>query len=156
MHIVECDPDVILVSSLASISVRRIVHAGGKHQVLRRLLKQRDSIGMIDEDPLSIQPRRFLQKFVEIDNLERDKLKILHYAQGNDRLIVLCPRLEEWIVETCRVANVELRRHNLPDDPIRLHGIINFRLNRFQRLVEDLIRQSDRVRTLRDRLTEPI
>lgn len=156
MHIVECDPDVILVSSLASISERRVYHAGGKHRVLRKLLNQRDSIGMIDQDPDRTQPQKFLQRFVEIENSDRNKLKILHYSRRNDRLIILCPKLEDWIIETCRNANVELRKYNLPDDSTQLHEIINFRLNRFQQLIEDLIRLSDRMRTLRDRLIEPL
>lgn len=158
MYIVECDPDVILVSTLASISRRRVVHAGGKAQVLRKLIrKYRDSIGMIDQDPHSIQPRKFLQRFEEINNhnSERNKLKILHHNSRNNRLIVLCPRLEEWIIETSREANIRLNRYNLPNNPEKLHAIINIKTERFQRLVEDMMQSSsNRVRALRDLLRE--
>jgi len=156
MHVAECDPDVTLVSSLTSIPKRRVVHASGKHQVLRKLtLKLRDSTGMIDQDPLSIQPRKFLQKFTEIEHSERDKLKILHYTQRNNRLIVLCPRLEEWIIEAAREAHISLPRYNLPNNPRQLHKIINFRINRFQQLIEDLSQSSTRVQALRVHLTQP-
>jgi len=156
MYAAECDPDVILVSFLASIPRRRVMHASGKHQVLKKLtLKLRDSTGMIDQDPLSIQPRKFLQKFTEIEHSERDKLKILHYTQRNNRLIILCPRLEEWIIEAAREAHIPLHRYNLPNNPRQLHKIINFRINRFQQLVEDLSQSSTRVQALRVHLTQP-
>jgi hypothetical protein len=157
MHVVECDPDVILMSSLTSISERKIMHANGKHAVLRRLtLKDTNSIGMIDQDPLSTQPTKFLQKFTETEHSEIHKLKTLRYARRNNVLVVLCPRLEEWIIEASVRANINLERYNLPNSGSELHGIINFKLNRFRQLVGDLLRQSDRVKTLQAHLTEPI
>lgn len=157
MHVVECDPDVVLVSSLASIPKRRVMHVGGKHQVLRRLIiKDRDSIGLIDQDPLSVQPLKFLQRFREIEYSEMDKLKILHYTLRNNRLIVLCPRLEEWIIEAANRARVDLSRYNLPGNPSQLHEIVNFRLNRFKQLIETLMQRSGRVRNLQTHLTRRI
>jgi hypothetical protein len=156
MHIVECDPDVILMSSLAQIPKRRIEHGHGKHRVLRRLLKHNDSIGMIDEDPLSTQPQKYLQKFVVVDNSEENRIRTLRYVHGNDRLIVLCPRLEEWIIESCRRIHVELGRYNLSDNGNQLHEEINFKLNRFQQLVTNLLPQSEMLRTLQERLNDPL
>lgn len=156
MHIVECDPDVILISSLARISKRKVDHGNGKHQVLRRLLKHCDSIGMIDEDPFSTQPQKYLQRFVVVDDSVENRIRTLRYARGNDRLIVLCPRLEEWIIESCRRVHVELTRYNLPDNGNQLHEEINFKLNRFQQLVTDLIPQSEMLTTLQERLTDPL
>jgi hypothetical protein len=155
MHFVECDPDVILVSSLTQVSKRRIWHSNGKHQVLRKLLKHNHSIGMIDEDPLSTQPQKYLQRFVVDDDSEEDHIKTLRYARGNDRLIVLCPRLEEWIIESCKRIHLELSRYNLPDDGNQLHEEINFKLNRFQQLITDLYPQSEMLKTLQKHLTHP-
>ena len=153
MHIVECDPDVILVSSLASIPKRRVQHSNGKHAVLRKLTKKRnDSIGMIDQDPLSVQPTAYLQKFNVLEHSRVNKLITLHYAKRNNRLIILCPRLEEWIIGASREANISLKKYNLSSHPSRLHAIINFRLNRFQELVEDLEQKSNRVRALKTKL----
>jgi len=155
MHVVECDPDVILVSILTSISKRRIYHAGGKSAVLRKLvLKVTDSVGLIDQDPDRVQPRKFLRKFREIEHSEIDGLKILLHSRRSNRLVVLCPRLEEWIIRASRDAEVRLNRYNLPNNPEHLHAIINFRLNRFQELVEDLMENSNRVKTLSVHLKE--
>lgn len=149
MHIVECDADVVLVSELTSISERRIRHASGKHAVLRRLIfKDTDSIGMIDQDPLRIQPKKFLQRFNRIQYSATEKLEILSYMKKNNRLIVLYPRLEEWILEASRRASIDVRRYNLPRNPDQLHEIITLKLNRFRQLVRDLRQSSNRVRTL--------
>lgn len=155
MHVVECDSDVILVSTITSTPKRRIFHAGGKSAVLRKLvLKVTDSIGLIDQDPDRVQPRKFLQKFRETEYSETNGLKILLHRQRNNRLVVLCPRLEEWIIRAARNANIRLSRYNLPGHPEHLHEVINLRQNRFQELVEDLMESSDRIRTLRARLRE--
>jgi len=156
MHVVECNPDVVLVSSLASIPERDVMHAGGKHQVLRRLTeKDTNSIGMIDQDPLSIQPIG-LRRFKEVEHSEQYKLKILRYTRRNNTLIVLCPRLEEWIIEASARANIDLYRYKLPNNGSELHRIINFRLDIFRQLMGELLRRSDRVKTLQARLTEQI
>lgn len=155
MHVVECDPDVILVSALTSTSKRRIDHAGGKSQVLRRLiLKVRDSVGLIDEDPDSVQPQKYLRKFRETEHSESNGLKMLLHSRRNNRLVVLCPRLEEWIIRAARDARIPLSRYNLPRHPEHLHEVINLRQNRFQELVEDLMESSDRVRALTTHLRE--
>lgn len=154
MHVVECDADVVLVSELASISERKIMHAYGKHNVLRRLIfKDTDSIGMVDQDPLRIQPKKFLQRFNEISYSATDKLKILCFPRRNNRLIVLYPRLEEWILEASRRAGISVQKYNLPSHPDNLHEIINLKTNRFRQLVHDLKQRSNRVRTLQTCLT---
>jgi len=154
MFVAECDPGVALVEILTSPSRRRIKHAGGKSMVIRKLMRTHEnSIGMIDEDPNSIQPDD-IQKFRETDYSDRDQIRIRHHNQRNNRLIVLCPRLEEWIIGASREANLDLRNYNLPNDPSELHEIINIRINRFRQLVEDLRQRSSRVKSLRIRLTE--
>lgn len=155
MFIVECKPDVILVISLASTSRRRVEHAGNKSRVLRKLMRNyQNSTGVIDEDPGSIQPPD-LQKFRVVESLERDGLKILQHTRRNNRLIVLCPRLEEWVIAASREANIDLANYSLPNDPDHLGEIINVRPERFERLAEGLMNSSsERVRTLRTRLRE--
>lgn len=109
------------------------------------------SIGMIDQDPYSSQPPD-LQRFTEIQFLEREQVRILRHNRRNNLLVILCPRLEEWIIEASKEANVELNSYSLPNDPYELHDIINVSLDKFQQLVEDLMRRSNRIRTLRDYL----
>jgi len=149
MHIVECNPDVVLISELASISRKNIMHAHGKHRVLRRLIyKDTDSIGMVDHDPLRIQPVKFLQRFSRDRYFPIHKLEILRYEQRGNRLIVLYPKLEDWIMEAADSSRIRLRNYNLPSNPDELHEVISLRLNRFRQLVHDLKQSSERIRVL--------
>ena len=148
MFVVECNPDFVLVSSLISISKKKIEHASGKARVIRKLMRNfENSIGMVDEDPHSTTPSA-LKKFREIEFLDRYKIKILYHSQRRNRLVVLCPKLEEWIVEAGKEANVNLNNYNLPSDPIELHKIINIRTKEFHKLIEDLSKTSPRIKAL--------
>ena len=155
MYRVECDPDVALVSSLTSVPPRRIMHHQGKSELIRKLLKQNDSVRLIDKDPSSIQPTLYLQRFQVLSYSDSDGIEILHHNQGHNRLIVLYPRLEEWVIESARKANVSLRNYNLPTTGNELHEVINFKIKRFEELLDDLKQSSERVKVLKKRLTEP-
>jgi len=155
MFLVECKPDAILMRNLVSIP-SKVEHAGNKPLVLRKLMRNyENSIGMIDEDPRSIQPPD-IRRFREIDFSEENKFRILHHSQRNNRLVVLCPRLEEWIIEASKEAKIDLARYNLPSDPDELHEKVNIRIERFQRLVRKLIERSNRVKALQARLRKPL
>jgi hypothetical protein len=154
MFIVECKPDAILIKSLTPAS-RKVKHAGNKPLVLRKLMRNyKNSTGIIDEDPQSIQPPD-MRRFREIKFSEEDKFKVLHHKQRNNRLLVLCPRLEEWIIEASREANIDLRGYGLPNDPDELHETINIGIERFQRLVRELKKRSSRVKALQAHLKMP-
>jgi hypothetical protein len=155
MFRVECDADVALVGLLTSTSKRRIMHHQGKNELLRKLLKQNDSVGMIDKDPWSIQPTTYLQRFQVLSYSDTDGIEILHHTQGHNRLVIIYPRLEEWIIESARRVNVSLKHYNLPTNGNDLHEEINFKIKRFEELVDHLKKDSDRVKALKARLTEP-
>lgn len=154
MYSVECDADVALVSSLTSVSKRRIMHHQGKNELLRKLLKRTDSLGMIDKDHWSIQPTVYLHRFQLSSFSDIDGIEILHQNQGHNRLVIIYPRLEEWIIESARRVNINLREYNLPTNGDALHEEINFKIPRFEELVDDLKQSSDRVKALKNRLTE--
>lgn len=65
-------------------------------------------------------------------------LRLLSDTARGNHIVVLCPKLEDWIVRAAREADTDLANYNLPTDPKVLHGVINQRLSNFQRLVEDL------------------
>jgi len=152
MYLVECKPDAILVESLTLTSRKNIEHAGNKSQLLKKLTERyNDSKGVIDEDPWSIQPPH-LQKFKEKQDLKSYNFKILHQKSKNNILIMLRPRLEEWILEAVREANIDLKKYNLPSDPAKLHEQINIQIDKFQKLVKDLAKSS-RLKELKAYLT---
>jgi len=148
MFLVECKPDAVLVESLILTSRKNIQHAGNKSELLKKLTERySDSEGVIDEDPWSIQPPH-MQKFEEKQNLTSYGLKMLHQTSKNNTLIVLCPRLEDWILEAAQEANVDPQKYNLPNDPAKLHQQINIQIDKFQKLVEKLKTKSNRLNKL--------
>jgi hypothetical protein len=152
MYLVECKPDEVLVKSLTLTSRKNIQHAGNKSQLLKKLTEQfSNSKALIDEDPGSIQPPS-LQKFREKQDLTSYRLKILRQKSRNNTLIILRPRLEEWILEAAKEAKIDPRKYNLPKDPTQLHEQINMQIDQFQKLVKDLV-ITKRVRKLKTHLT---
>jgi len=156
MYLVECKPDAILIRSLTLASRKEIEHSGNKSHLLKKLTENyTNSKGMIDEDPGRIQPAP-LQKFKEEQDLTIYDLRIMHQATRNNMLIILRPTLEDWILKAAREANIDPKEYNLPNESIGLHGQINFLLDKFQKLLDELRIESNRLRELKKYLTTDI
>lgn len=147
MIYVECKPDFALVKSITNISKRKIVHEGGKSEICRRLERQKNCRGLVDEDPWSIQPP-YVKKTKLEDDLSKHEIKILHDNSNNNYLVVLCPRLEDWLLKAAEESKIDVKKYNLPNDAEKLHGEINIDLDKFRRLVNDL-KDCDRLKTLK-------
>ncbi len=146
MIYVECKPDEVLVRVLTGLPRREVIHEiKGKPRIVDKISKLQNSTGLIDEDPGGVQPV-YLKRMGVVQDLLQRGLRILQDTKEN-RIIVICPRLEEWVVRAAMEARVDLRQYTLPDDPQRLHQVINDDLRKFQRLVEDL-KDTDRLRAL--------
>jgi len=155
MYLVECKPEEALVKSLTSTSRKNIKHAGNKSELLKTLSKHYgNSKAIIDEDPGSTQPPH-LQKFKEKQDLTTYKLKILHQKSKNNTLIILRPRLEDWILDASKEANINPQKYNLPKDPTKLHQQINIQIDKFQELIKALTK-SKRLRELKTHLTRDV
>ena len=140
--LVECTPDYTLVEVLTYASKSDIVHAGNKSEVIKALVRHyENSKGIVDEDPGSAQPR-YLHEFTGEKVFENYSIKVLQYPSRNNYLIILCPRLEDWVLQAARRSNVDVRSYGLPNDSSRLHKRINIQVNRFERLLRDLMRRS--------------
>ncbi len=132
----ECKPDSAPVKTLG-IPKKEIIHLGGKPEVCKQLEKQENWKGLIDEDPSSVQPP-YLKKLQVRENLSDYELKVLNDNSNNNDLIVLCPRLEEWVLKATKEADIDIKRYNLPDDGERLHKEINIDIDKFEKLIKDL------------------
>jgi hypothetical protein len=129
---VECNPDTILVRALGNTNV---AHARSKAAVIRYVHEHENTIGLVDEDPRTTPPRK-LNDFVRIS--QEDDLIIMEWM--NRRIIVVQPRLEEWILSRAKELHIDVREapYNLADLPEDLHGEINAKLDSFRRLIEDM------------------
>ena len=147
-YVVECRPDEALVASLTTLRPRRIVHRSGKPEVLKYVRRTEETIGVIDDDPSSIQPP-MLQQLQEFESMPHLNLKRSRFPNGNV-IITLTPRLEEWILDDCRRAGITMEHYGLPSDSEAFHDIVNQRLNNFARLISDLRNGSERLQRLTD------
>ncbi len=151
MIYVECNSDYALVKSVTHTSKKEFNHAANKGKICNQLRKQRNCKGLVDEDPLSSQPGYMKEARLEND-LREHEIKVLH-DDRNNYLIVLCPRLEEWILRAASEAGIDVRKYNLPNDAAKLHQEININLDKFAKLLEDM-KDSRRLKTLKRLLEE--
>jgi len=102
--------------------------------------------GLIDEDPQSPQPP-LLRRFKLLSDERSARLKIYEDKNGN-RIIMLSPNLEEWIIGSAREIGLKLKSYGLPEKGGDLHRIINLDLRKFQDLILDLKDKSPRMKSL--------
>ncbi len=97
-----------------------------------------------------------------MDNLviERNGVDLL-VAEGsgrNNRLVMLRPRLEEWIIAAAKSSNVRISNYGLSSIPEKLRSKLNSRdrdvMQGFRMLVQKLLSNSDRVGVLASLLRE--
>ena len=145
---VECYPDELLIQ-MCGFFKRNIKHSFGKSRIGKLLEKNQEHIALVDEDPDGTPIPYFDRTNFSIVKQENG------YAIKNDSrrghtIIEIQPYLEEWILNACNDARVNIREYNLPNDPISLHHVINSNLNKLERLLEELLNRNCRVKKLRD------
>jgi hypothetical protein len=145
MIYVECKADKSLVHVIADIRPYEIEHCPGKNEVLKKLLKDKRSIGIIDEDPKApsppeletIKPRRFKYMGSKLS------LKFYYEKSNNNLLIIICPNLEKWIIEASKEEKINLNSYDLPSNPANI--------TKFQNLLHGLLKkENERLLTLRE------
>jgi len=140
--LLECKPDEV-VARVAGVPPCVIVHSPGKGNVFRLLDKYWGVTGMVDEDLGSAQPRS-LRRFVQVSDTYDLRLRI--DKGSNNRLVVVCPKLEDWLIKTAKTANMKMAKFSLSENPRELHADINTRLPNLERLIQELLQlQSPRL-----------
>ena len=94
---------------------------------------------MVDEDPGT--PKTSYEKslkFVE------EKLGIKYYSDNKkNKVFILTVKLEDWILNACKAQKIDPIKFGLPADPNKLHDILNHKLDKFENLTDELIRQKN-------------
>ncbi|MEI9919581.1 MAG: hypothetical protein WDO14_12350 [Bacteroidota bacterium] len=129
----ECKPDERLVMGLG-VPRKKVLHQNDKGDVCNFLQKSIGNIGLIDEDPNGSQPRLLSQFKILSENH-----RIRNLTDKKNSLVVICPRLEDWIVEVCHNADVKLSDYSLASNPKDLAKEINYKLDKFDRLIAALL-----------------
>ena len=121
--LVECYPDAAVLRCLG-VTKRQLRHERCKGEVVKRVLKLDCAVGVIDEDPDSAQPRD-LANYAEVQADGGLRL-LVRRGSAERRLIVVCPRLEDWLIRRAKESGIRLQDYDLPSDPHRLHGIPHY------------------------------
>ena len=144
----ECKADTALLNAILSIPKRDIIHEiKGKFEVCKSLERKKNSKGMIDEDPATVQPV-YLKKLVLKQDLPQLGLKRLYDQSKGNHVIVLCPRLEEWILRAAEESNIRVQDYGLPNNPSSLHRLLEHEVDNFIKLVNGL-KESNRLKNLK-------
>lgn len=156
MLFIECKPDKTLALSLTGLPGKEIIHQlKGKYEVLENLTTRSNCIAMVDEDPNTNQPRYLERMELHEDYPELGLQLKLDHSRAN-RVAILRPRLEEWLVQAAHDVDIKLgdSRYNLPDDAKELKKVINRDLRKLERLFDDLLTaESPRILKLQQLLT---
>jgi hypothetical protein len=134
MLLLECSPDEMLARQLGCRR-RDYLHLNGKGRICLRLQKSTSQIGLMDEDPDSAQPR-YLHKLTIFS--EEHDLRCLEDKPRDHRIIVVLPRLEEWIIKTARLAKIRIVEFGLSDRANELHREITSKLPAFEKFLISL------------------
>ena len=138
MIYVECKPDGVLVRQVTGLPSRQVTHEiKGKGEVCNRLTKTRDAVGMVDEDPGKTQPTYMSQISLSRDFANLG-LKLYLDRNRNNRVVVLRPRLEEWLLRAAADLGLSMRDYGLPERVNRFHRVINHDERKIERLLTAL------------------
>jgi hypothetical protein len=144
----ECYPDVAVLGALG-VARRQLRHERCKGEIINRLKKLPGGIGVVDEDPASAQPRDLTDSYHQVQAAAGLRL-FLRQGKGDQRPIILCPRLEDWLLHRARSSGIKPDDYGLPRDPDRLHGIPRYeRRDGFQRFLAELAGRDEGMGLLR-------
>lgn len=145
--LVECYPDETLLRTLG-VPRKQIGHERCKGEVVNRVLKSDCATGLIDEDPSSAQPRD-LDNYKEVQAAEGLRL-LARRDDKNKRLIIVCPRLEDWLIARAKSSGIRPEDYGLPGDPDRLHSIPGYEQKEgFRRFLAELKERDSGMHLLR-------
>jgi hypothetical protein len=133
---VECKPDETLAFALG-VSRRDLEHAGNRAGVCAQVSRRNGTTGMVDEDPGAATPH--YMKTLAGEPMEHE-IRVLCDSQRKNRLVVICPRLEEWLVQSAKSSGLKMTDFGFENDNgLHLHREINNRLTNLERLVNALL-----------------
>jgi hypothetical protein len=129
----ESRPDEVMVRCLGKIK-KDIVHHD-KGRIMAILKRETAQIAMVDEDP-----RAYTHPYLEELQLENEQhyLKVFTDKKRKNKVVMLCPNLEGWLIKVCQTLKIDLKDFYLPNDENKLHKEINQHLPKVEKLIDHL------------------
>jgi hypothetical protein len=138
IFLVEDAPHKSLLCSLG-ISRKSILVMGAKGNVIRKLKDRPGDVGIVDEDPRSIQTQSHeLANYQEIERGEGLQV-FARRGNGGQRLIVLCPIVENWLIDRAGTCGIDPKQYHLPSTAKELKDLLHYEEKEwFRRFVGEL------------------
>jgi len=155
IFLVEDAPHKSLLQS-QGIPRKRILVLGSKGNVIKRLKNRPGDMGMVDEDPESIQTQSHeLANYEEVDRGEGLCL-LAREGHNGQKLIVICPRIEDWLVQRARLSDIDPEQYYLPSTPKELKEMVHYEQKEgFRRFLAKLKEQDKGMQFLRQWILQP-
>ncbi|MBN1509869.1 MAG: hypothetical protein JW955_23685 [Sedimentisphaerales bacterium] len=123
--LVEDAPQRSLLRSLG-IPRKSILVMGAKGNVIKKLKDRPGDVGIVDEDPDSIQTQSHeLANYPVVERGEGLQLRARR-GGGGQRLIVLCPRVERWLIDRAGACEIDPRQYGLPSTARELENLQHY------------------------------
>lgn len=135
MIYLECNPDELLCKKLG-IPKKRTKHHNDKGRIIRYLIRQKGHVGLVDEDPGAGLPNA-ISNFNEHGSTKHGIKQMVD--ENHNILVIICPRLEGWLIAVCKQNKVDLSKFNLANTEERLHNEMNSKLRDFDKLLTYLL-----------------
>jgi len=140
--LVECNADEVVLRNLG-VQKRQLFHFGGKDKLINRLRHLHGAVGVVDEDPASIQHPDLKASYRQTESAEGLRL-LARQGSGGQRLVVICPKLEDWLIERAKSSGIRPEDHGLPSDPDRLHSIPRYEQKEGFRRFLSVLKEQDK------------
>ncbi len=137
MIFIECDADEVLVQELG-FTRKQFNHEGGKYEICKRIIKLKNSIGLIEYDDGKTHPLYLTNHCL----LTKEKLGVETYFDRvrDNKLIVIHNDLEGWIISITQKMGIDVERDfGLSNKRHQMHKEMPGRLNSFRKLVKHLV-----------------
>ena len=136
--LVEDAPHKSLLQSLG-IPRKGILLFGSKGNVIKKLKDCPGDMGMVDEDPQSIQTQPHeLANYQEVGRSEGLRL-LARIGHNKQKLVVLCPRIEDWLIQRAKLSDIDPKQYYLPSTPRELKGLVHYeQKDGFRRFLAEL------------------
>jgi hypothetical protein len=151
--LVECNADEIVLRNIG-VAKKQLFHFGGKDKLITRLRNLPGAVGVVDEDPDSIQHPDLTASYRQAESAEGLRL-LARQGSGGQKLVVICPKLEDWLIARATSSGIRPEDYGLPGDPDRLHSIPRYEQKEgFLRFLEELKKRDSGIHFLRQWILE--
>ena len=150
---VECYNDKILIENILK-EEKKINHCGSNSQVCRQLKNKEKTIGVIDGRNKEVLPYFKETKFKYKQEKKTLGLE-LYIDEKENKLIIIYPELEEWILEALKESKISVENFELPDNPADFKRMAQANPSKFQPLLHNLIKEGNkRIAALKELLED--